>query len=543
MKKKISTCIIPPGQFIFAIHKPQYKVQNQRPSNTHSCLGVMDGQPVYNSINFPENDIEVEVADWVYEIANPFPFKGVTYINKKWADDSANDASRFVLPKPAPLSIHESYEGEINANDIIAKLPSALCLALATTSTDSRDLIALAKKSCVFSCDESGKISGLEYKNIGGKARAIIHDFLLFEAVANNPHTPDIYKVAMVIRPGAQGGSEIMAEWQSDNSHAYEYLRTNSYIPGGHYAANMAEDQIRYSISELQEKDIVGLRHLYYQRSYIRLATELGINTEKKKLFNEDELENLRQEIILKIESINNDKLKSIDSQASLWGWNFGFDYAPSSYRLHASHQQVHQQYAMIPGELPAHLSHEEQAERVITPFCCGDLLIPIIEEYKTDYNRNYFSDYITAIKNNKRFDDRTDLESSLIIHEDENIILFVPKAQTSQWELQIITKPQPDGTFIGNILEAKQNTRDSIDKAILTAQKALSQMGAKLVTSIEYNKRFTREESTQPLIYALLPRLPESPGAFSEAQMRFINGHYPEDFATACRAALKKQC
>ena len=29
--------------------------------------------------------------------------------------------------------------------------------------------------------------------------------------------------------------------------------------------------------------------------------------------------------------------------------------------------------------------------------------------------------------------------------------------------------------------------------------------------------------------------------GAFSEAQMRFINGHYPEDFALACRTQLDR--
>jgi hypothetical protein len=27
--------------------------------------------------------------------------------------------------------------------------------------------------------------------------------------------------------------------------------------------------------------------------------------------------------------------------------------------------------------------------------------------------------------------------------------------------------------------------------------------------------------------------------GAFSEAQLRWINGHYPEDFASACRLQI----
>jgi hypothetical protein len=30
--------------------------------------------------------------------------------------------------------------------------------------------------------------------------------------------------------------------------------------------------------------------------------------------------------------------------------------------------------------------------------------------------------------------------------------------------------------------------------------------------------------------------------GAFSEAELRYINGHYPEDFAIACRLQLESQ-
>ncbi len=60
------------------------------------------------------------------------------------------------------------------------------------------------------------------------------------------------------------------------------------------------------------------------------------------------------------------------------------------------------------------------------------------------------------------------------------------------------------------------------------------------MVTSIEYSKRIAaRDRFNQPLLYSLLPKLPFSPGAFSEAQLRFINGHYPEDFAAVCRKQL----
>ena len=101
------------------------------------------------------------------------------------------------------------------------------------------------------------------------------------------------------------------------------------------------------------------------------------------------------------------------------------------------------------------------------------------------------------------------------------------------------MTKPFKKGLWAGNIAETDTKTRRSIDAAILKAQQAPAGRGARMVTSIEYSKRFDIPELTQPLLYCLLPKLPESPGAFSESQHRFINGHYPEDFAAVCRREL----
>ena len=164
--------------------------------------------------------------------------------------------------------------------------------------------------------------------------------------------------------------------------------------------------------------------------------------------------------------------------------------------------------------------------------YACGDLIDDFIVNYKKQFNTSFFKAYIKAIKNNQRMD--TKEKSSLIIHEDSNVIVFIPKAQTSQWEVQIMTKKS-----VGNILEADQDTRFSIDNAMYKAIKALGGNGAKMVTSIEYSKNFHNTDSDQRLIYALLPRLPNSPGAFSETQLRWINRHYPEDFA----ATLNSRC
>jgi hypothetical protein len=296
----------------------------------------------------------------------------------------------------------------------------------------------------------------------------------------------------------------------------------------------MADDAIRYSIDALGPGDIKGLRHLYYQRTFVRLAEELQLPLPaSKRMLSEEELEILRLALIAKMPAQG-------FGTATLWGWNFGFDFAPSRYRLHASHQQIHQQYAMVPEEVAAYNEGTRQAVGQFPSYSCGDLVTDLINDYGRIHHRDFFSDYRAALAANRRMDDRDDLPSSLTVWEDSRALLFVPKAQTSQWELQLMTLPAENGSLAGNIVECDSLVRHSLDTGILLAQKALAGLGARLVTSIEYSKRLIAGSSLQqPLLYALLPRLPESPGAFSEAQLRFINGHYPEDFAAACRKQL----
>jgi hypothetical protein len=254
------------------------------------------------------------------------------------------------------------------------------------------------------------------------------------------------------------------------------------------------------------------------------MAEDLGIVINcANKAMSVIELEELRVNIIEKLKERGPGKFN-----ATLWGWNFGFDYAPSHYRLHASHQQIHQQYAMVPNEIA------DQNHAPFKPYSCGDLVADLCKSFYNTTNRPFFECYLEAISNNSRIDGRTDLPSTLSIFEDEHVILFVPKAQTSQWELNILCKGQ-----VGNILGCNSAQRASLDNAILKAQQALAGLGARMVTSIEFSRRFDSDNSDQRLLYSLLPKLPESPGAFSEAQLRFINGHYPEDFAEACRLSL----
>ncbi len=531
------TCVTPDGQFRYGVHKPAYTVANLRQDSRDQHLGSDDaGNRVTNAANFPQGNVEVTAADWIFEIPNALPFKGSTFIDKEWADASARDPERIRIAAPPALSLHDRLKTDGIGPELIDRLPAPLQLALATTSSDPDDLLRLARISCAFECGADGVPIGLKHaRRADGSLRPIIHDHLLYEAVANNPALPDSWKIVMVIRPGAQGRSEIVGEWPADAStHVFEYLRRNSYIAGGHYAANLADDAIRYAIGDLGKGDMLALRHLYYQRTFVRLAAGLGLPLpDGQRALTADELEDLRLAVCGQLATG-----RRPPASATLWGWNFGFDYAPTGYRLHASHQQVHQQYALLPEEVDCYHRGCTAVAGRMPAFGCGDMIAEVIDQYRREYGCDFFADYQRAIAGNRRMDGRNDLESDLVVWSDRHAILFVPKAQTSQWELQLMTRVTDRGGSIGNIVEADSEVRRSLDNGILAAQKALAGLGAKMVTSIEYPKRLARDIN-QPLLHAFLPRLPESPGAFSEAQLRFINGHYPEDFAAACRRQL----
>jgi hypothetical protein len=540
---KLRTSVRPTGHFCYGIHKPDYAVTNLRETKHIEPLGThLSGTSHDNQKNFPDGDLTVTEADWIFEIPNPLSFRGSTFIDKEWADASAKNPQRISLPARQALSLSSLLKEEQIPATLLDKLPSPLLLALATSSTDRDDLIRLAELSCHLDKDETGFPTGLCYDvDDRGRSRAIISNHSLFEAVANNPALPDDYKRVMVLRPGAQGGSEIVGDYAAEGkTHVFEYLRRNSYIAGGHYAANMADDAVRYSISQLSETDMTGLRHLYYQRSFVRLAThlELASGYEQQTLTSEM-LEELRQKILQTITDGAEPELT-----ATLWGWNFGFDYAPTDYRLHASHQQIHQQYAMLPQEVETFSGNPLKPCGTMPAFGCGDMIAEVIQNYRDHTGSDFFTDYLACIRNNERMDgkDSEKLESSLIVWEDKHALLFVPKAQTSQWELQLMALNNDKGEVVGNIVEADTACRTSLNQGIFLAQKALGGLGARMVTSIEYPKRLGKAgEPGQHLLYSLLPRLPQSPGAFSEAQLRYINGHYPEDFAAACRKQLKR--
>jgi hypothetical protein len=537
---RLRTSVRPDGHFRIALHQASYRVANLRPHERVGELGrFADGRPVTNQKNFPAGAVDASETEGVFEIANPFPFRGTTYIGKSWADDKRRDPSAISLPPRPAVSMLQWIRAHCSAvvstttpSDLLKTMPEPVQLALAVNSTDPEDLILLAKAAGDFIYDTAtGQPTGLCYASRSdGSVRPRIHNRALFEAVANNACLPDEYKDAMVLRPGAQGDSAIVGEWHGESgSHVFEYLRRNSYIPWGHYAANMANDAVRYQPEALTMADMTGMRHLYYQRTYVRLAEMIGMKlpTERKVLEPRD-LESLRLEILASLEDAASPI--AIPLNGDLWGWNLGFDYAPSRYRLHASHQQVHQQYALIPRRAPAEAATGDDVDS-LPAYACGDLIHDFIRAYRDATGVDFFTVYIDAIRNNQRTDGRAAGPHELIVHRDANVMLFVPKAQTSQWELQLVTLAP-----VGNILEADDATRRSLDRALLTAVQTLGRMGARMITTIAYAKRFDAGDTGQHLLYSFLPRLPESPGAFSETQQRWIIGHYPEDFAAACR-------
>ncbi len=525
----LRTCVSPKGRFVFGLHTPHFETRNLRTDDFIASLGEDDdGQPVMNHVNFPEEDVRIDRADAIYEVANAFPFRGTTFINTRWADRIAKTPDAIRIPAAPRVSLSESMkEMESQAIDrLIEKLPAPLQVALAVNSTDAKDLVRLAHACCRFIFDPSGKTPiGLRFiTDSNGVKRSVISNPILYEAVANNPTLPDAYKRAMVLQPGIQGDSPIVGQWREDNSHVFEYLRANSYIPWGHYAANMAHDSVRYDAGALTPQDIEGMRHLYYQRTYVRLAQDVGIDLpDNRRSISRQALEDFRLKILEKAENG-----AQLTCTATLWGWNYGFGYAASGYRLHASHQQIHQQFALIPQSV------SEPGGEKYAAFACGDMIDVFIRTYRDQCGTDFFSAYEKAISSNQRMDDRPHAPRDLIVYADDYIQLFVPKAQTSQWELQLMPKHP-----VGNILEAGVVMRRSLDRALLVAMRTLTALGASMITVIEYSKRFDINDSGQRLLYVFLPRLPESPGAFSEAQLRWINGHFPEDFAQACRLKL----
>ena len=538
----VRSCVHPAGQFVYGVHAPSYQVANLRENDFVEPLGAFaGGKPCLNQSNFPAGDLQVDRAEVVYEIVNPFPFRGVTYISSGWAAARAANPASIKLPEPQAVSMGRALKGLLpagapqNLAQIFAALPETVLLTLAATSTDPEDLVALAGMSCEFLRDGAGAPTGLRYaEGANGLARAVILQPELFEVVVNNRHLPEVYRRVMVLRPGVQGGSEIVGEYRDGarGCHVFEYLRRNSYIPWGHYAANMADDAVRYSIADLSAADMQGLRHLYYQRTFLRLAGQLGLALPpRRRTLSQAALEELRLAVV---QALRRKEGPPLSFTATLWGWNYGFDFAPSGYRLHASHQQIHQQFALLPQTVSAWHHEGQAADEPMPSYACGDLVAEFCERYQEETGCDFFRAYLAAIRNNRRMDGEGNENTSLVVYEDEKVLLFVPKAQTSQWELQLM----PLGE-VGNILEADGATRAALDRALLIAQKILARLGARLVHSIEYSRRITANPTGQRLLYALLPKLPYAMGAFSEAQLRWVNGHFPEDFAAACRLHL----
>lgn len=532
---KLKTCVTPEGHFIYGVHRPSFTTENYRENSNKKNLGFdSSGRPVTNHVNLPEEAVKEPCADTIYEVLNPFPFRGATYIASNWADQKSTNPDSIKLNFPSAISFTESIKKsmgkDVDIDTVFSNLPLQILVTIAAESHDKEELTRLASMCCEFHPDIENAEGLVFTKNRSGNLSAVIKNHTLFETLVNNPNLPDCLKETMVLRPGIQGNSEIVGEY-IQGSHVYEYLRRNSYIPWGHFAANMAEDAVRYDMGSLSIEDMKALRHLYYQRTYSRVAEALKIPLpEPRKTAKVTELEEIRKAIV---EKLKTDKKHDLFFSATLWGWNYGFNFTSGGYNLHGSHQQIHQQYALIPEKIAGESCFSEQKDDMET-YCCGDQVYSFIRDYRKQYNTSFFEDYIKAIRSNRRMDSSENSNSSLVIYEDDNVLLFVPKAQTSQWELNLITKKA-----LANIIETETEVRNSIDLTMHKAMKVLTSLGARMISVIEFSGRFGVYNEKQHLLYSFLPKIPYSMGAFTEAQQRFINGHYPEDFASACRNVL----
>ena len=526
------TCVAPSGEFVYGIHKPRFKATNLRENDYIVHLGrTLNQEVVDNAANFPEKDVPVPAGAWVFEIPNAFPFMGATFILKSKADRTVGGCNPFRELSERP--------DEGIANPSIQTQSRAALLSLASSSTNPEILASLAERSCEFVYDENTNIvSGRLYQqDDAGQLCPAILDHHLFQLVSNNPFLPDAYKRHMVLIPGVQGKSAIVGEYSEGDTHVWEYLRENSYIPWGHYAANMAHDAVRYRICSLTSKDLSGLRFLYYQRIYVQLAAELGLPVPTGRVrFGRNDLENLRMSILNEIKERNKSG-GTLPFNAVIWGQNYGFDLSVSGYRLGGSHQQIHQQFALVRTDMAVYAGGENETSfSSMDTYSQGDRIAQFSKTYQEKTGQGFFETYLRAIQSNKRMDGRTDKTSDLTIYQDENVVVFVPKAQRSQGEIQLMSKGE-----CGNIVEADTGVRYSLDRAIMLTMKILENLGVEIFNAFEISKRLDSLDQDQRLIYCFFPRHPQSPGGFSEFQHRWINNHYPEDFAKNCRDELDK--
>ncbi len=217
----LRTCVSPGGKFTVGIHDPGFEVENLREKTGISSLGRgPDGTAVENHINFPESTVKAPKTDRIYEIANPLPFRGATFINTAWADRHAGRPETISVPAKSPCSLSENLTAKLDpavTSQVIDLLPRPLRLALAQASTDPAELSALAKKACTLLFEGPGNLpTGIAYKEIEtGSLVPDIHDHEIFDILGNNPHLPDAYKEVMVLRPGVQGNSEIIGEFSA----------------------------------------------------------------------------------------------------------------------------------------------------------------------------------------------------------------------------------------------------------------------------------------------------------------------------------------
>ncbi|MEZ4567107.1 MAG: hypothetical protein R2860_09115 [Desulfobacterales bacterium] len=116
---KLRTCVDPSGKFVYGRHQPCFTVANLRENDYIGPLGrFADGAMVDNQANFPPGDVDEPAATMIYEIPNPFPFRGVTYISENWAAKKAKDPSSIMLSPPKAVSFTETLEKWFGKNQL-----------------------------------------------------------------------------------------------------------------------------------------------------------------------------------------------------------------------------------------------------------------------------------------------------------------------------------------------------------------------------------------------------------------------------------------
>lgn len=203
---------------------------------------------------------------------------------------------------------------------------------------------------------------------------------------------------------------------------------------------------------------------------------------------------------------------------AELDGLTYGMNYGLP--RIHKGRQVI------ASGASQPHL-HSQVAALSRSSHNSGDRIGVLCKAYRETYNRDYLGDYMVALR-----------AADLILHEDDNAILYVPVAQRFDNELQIMVR----NPAVGNILDTTPEIRRSVASLehLAYAMYQHPELNIQSFNTVMYAARFSAtNDFGQRMIVSICPRT--TIVALSELAHRNVVDSFPWRSAQSLRACKEE--